>query len=67
MKRFVNTLLSISLAAFLTFSLSGCKKNNDISSGNSETESTVSTYAVSVSETETAPQTTETELTETNA
>lgn len=65
MKRLVNTLLSVSLAAFLAFSLSGCKNKNDISSENSETESTVSASSVSLSETETTPQPSETELTET--
>lgn len=65
MKRFVNVLLCTSLAVISAITLSGCKNKNDISSGNSETESTVSASAVSVSETETTPQTTETELTET--
>ncbi|MBD5141869.1 MAG: hypothetical protein HDT25_10755, partial [Ruminococcus sp.] len=65
MKRFANTFFSVTLAALSAFSLSGCKNNNDISSGNLETESIVSTSAVSLSETETTPQTTKTEFTET--
>lgn len=65
MKRFVNVLLSVSLAALSAISLSGCKNNDDISSGNLETASTVSNFAVSVSETETEPQTSETEFSET--
>lgn len=64
MKRFVNVLLCTSLALFSVLSLSGCQKNKDISSGNSETSSTVSTSTVSLSETETTTAA-ETELTET--
>lgn len=67
MKRFVNALLSVSLAALSAISLSSCKNNNDISSGNLETASTVSTSAVSLSEKETEPQTSETEITETES
>ena len=63
MKRFVNALLSVSLAALSAISLSGCKNNDDISSENLETASTVSTAAVSESETE--PLTSETEFSET--
>lgn len=63
MKKSIKKLLSISLAVFMAFAISGCKNNSDISSGNSETESTVSASEISVSETETAPTTTETETT----
>ena len=65
MKRFGNLLFCMSIAVISVLSLSGCENNSDISSGNSETASTVSTSAVSLSETETTSQTTETEFTET--
>lgn len=61
MKNSINKLLSISLAVLMAFSLSGCKNNNDIPNGTSETFSTVSTTAVNVSETEIEPQNSETE------
>lgn len=65
MKKFINTLLSVSLAAILAFSLSSCKNNNDILSENLETVTTASTTAVISSVTETEPQTADTELSET--
>ena len=65
MKKSINTLLGVSLAILMIFALSGCNKNNDISSGNSETESTVSTTETSVTKTETYTDT-ETEITETS-
>ena len=58
MKKSINTLLSVSLAILMIFALSGCKKNNDISSGNSETET--------FTDTETEPTVTETEITDTS-
>lgn len=67
MKRFANVLLCMSLAVILAVTLSGCKKNKDISSGNSEMSSTVLTSEVSLNETETTPPTTETKLTETSS
>lgn len=63
MKKFAGSLLCALIVLFSILSLSGCKNNGDILSGNSETASTVSTSAVSLSETETEPQTAETEKT----
>lgn len=63
MKRYVKAFLCTFLAVFLGLSLSGCKKNKDVSGGIPETASTVSTSTVSVGGTETASQTSETEFT----
>lgn len=63
MKRYVKAFLCTFLAVFLGLSLSGCKKNKDVSGVIPETASTVSASEVSVSGTETASQTSETEFT----
>lgn len=61
MKRFVNTFFSVTLAAFMTLSMSGC-----VEYLNEPDESFTAESAVSISETtETTPPTTETELAET--
>lgn len=65
MKKSANILFCLSIAVISAFSLSGCKQNNDISGGNSETASAVSIPETTEATTETTPQTTETELTET--
>lgn len=65
MKKFAGSLLCALIVLFSVLSLSCCKNNDDMSSGNSETASTVSTSAVSLSETETEPQTAEAEPSET--
>ncbi len=64
MQKFAGSLLCALIVLFSILSLSGCVNNDDISSGNSETASTVSTSAASLSETETEPQTSEREITE---
>lgn len=64
MKRYVKAFLCTFLAVFLGLSLSGCKKNKDVSGVIPETASTVSASEVSVSGTETTPLTTETEPSE---
>lgn len=65
MKKFAGLLLCTSIALFSVLSLSGCENNNDISGGNSETASTVSTSALSSSMTETELQTSDTEPSDT--
>ena len=67
MQKFAGSLLCALIVLFSILSLSGCVNNDDISSGNSETASTVSTAAASLSETETEPQTSEREITETES
>ena len=72
MKKSINTLLSVTLAALMAISLSGCKNKDDILNKNSETESTVSFTETSVTktetftDTETEPTVTETEITDTS-
>lgn len=68
MKKRINKLLSVSLAAIMAFALSGCKNKDDILNKNLETESTVSVTETSVTKTETSTNTetsTDTEQTET--
>lgn len=65
MKKFAGSLLCALIVLFSVLSLSGCENNNGASGGISETVSTASTSAVSLSETETELQTTEAEPSET--
>lgn len=65
MKRFVNVLLSVSLAVLSAISLSSCKNHNDILSENLENVTAVSTSSVSSSVTETELQIADTKLSET--